>query len=128
MSDIHSTTTAGTVGPGHPRQPLTINWRGERHFSNKYRPLIIFYFMSTALPGQVVLKHCCFWRSCPRQSRSGSPGGQVLCRLMVPVPQEVLQGLHGPQELQLLQPCSSVGTPTSGVSNESGQSTTPLHT
>lgn len=79
------------------------------------------------LPGQVVLKHCCLWRSGPRHWCRGSPGGQVLSRLIEPVPQEVLQGLQGPQELHFLQPCSSVG-PLSAATEESGQSATLLHT
>lgn len=35
VSHLHSTATAGTVRPVHPRQPLTIHWRGERDIFEK---------------------------------------------------------------------------------------------
>lgn len=31
VSDLHSTTTAGTIGPVHPWHPLTIHWKGGEH-------------------------------------------------------------------------------------------------
>lgn len=92
------------------------------------RKWIVLTWCEPTLPGQVVLKHCCRWRSCPLHWYSGSPGGQTLFLLMEPVSQEALQGLHGPHELQLLQPSSSVGPPSGARSEESGQSPTPLHT
>uniref|UniRef100_A0A3Q3FKI6 Gypsy retrotransposon integrase-like protein 1 n=1 Tax=Kryptolebias marmoratus TaxID=37003 RepID=A0A3Q3FKI6_KRYMA len=84
------------------------------HCRNK--KILLFLF----LPGHVVLKHCFLCMFWPQQWCSGSPGGQDLSRLMEPVPQEELQGLQGPQELHVLQSCSSVGPPNV-VSEESGQ-------
>lgn len=77
--------------------------------------------------GQVMLKHCCCWTPCPGHWCSGSPGGQDLWRLIVPVPHEALQelqGLQGPQVLQLF----SSADPPCGDEEDSGQSATPLQT